>query len=199
MFDKFICVGKNYHEHAQELGDPVPEAPLLFLKPPSSGLWVEPGRRTSVVLPQAKGVVHYECEIIARLNSQGQIEAVSLGLDMTLRDVQGQLKKQGHPWELGKVFRHAAVVGPWIEVSDFKTYLEEPFTFALDGEIRQRAMGREMRHLPQKCIQRALEFFPLVDGDILFTGTPMGVGGVVSGQRGELRWGSRLGYEVLFE
>jgi 2-keto-4-pentenoate hydratase/2-oxohepta-3-ene-1,7-dioic acid hydratase in catechol pathway len=197
--DKFICVGKNYLEHAKELGDAVPDKPVLFLKPPSVICRVSQEKLGRVKLPQGRGMVHYECEIILLLNEKAQVEAVSLGLDMTLRDVQVGLKKQGHPWELAKVFKDSAVVGPWIPIEKFPGYLDEPFTFSLEGVVRQNAQGREMRTPPQACLEYAQLMFPIVAGDILFTGTPAGVGAVLAGQKGELRWGDYLKYEVLFE
>jgi len=197
--EKFICVGKNYIEHAKELGEAVPDKPVLFLKPPSSSCVVGEGELGKVTLPKNRGMVHYECEIILRLNAKAQIEAVSLGLDMTLRDAQMELKKQGHPWELAKVFKDSAVVGPWIPIASFSDYLDEPFTFSLEGVLRQNARGREMRTSPQACLEFAREVFPIVAGDILFTGTPVGVGAVVAGQKGEVCWGDRLRYQVLFQ
>src|SRR5258708_6102141 len=127
--DKMICVGKNYLEHAKELGDAIPEKPVLFLKPPSASLLVDrAGRKVEAILPQGRGSIHHECEILIRINERGAIDAVSLGLDMTLRDVQADLKKKGHPWELSKVFKNSAIIGPWIPIRDFPDYLEEEFT-----------------------------------------------------------------------
>ena len=197
--EKFICVGKNYVEHAKELGDAVPDKPVLFLKPPSAACVIGNGEQGKVKLPKNRGIVHYECEIILRLNAKAQIEAVSLGLDMTLRDAQIDLKRQGHPWELAKVFKDSAVVGPWIPIGDFPDYLDETFTFSLEGVVRQKAKGREMRTPPQACLEYAQQMFPILTGDIMFTGTPVGVGGVVAGQKGEIRWGDHLNYEVIFE
>lgn len=206
--EKFICVGKNYLEHAKELGDTVPAKPVLFLKPPSAAYPIERAQLGKILLPKNRGMVHYECEIILRLSTKNtqnpsqelaHIEAVSLGLDMTLRDVQVDLKKQGHPWEAAKVFKHSAVIGPWIPIKDFPNYMDEPFTFSLEGVVRQNAKGNEMRTRPEACLAYAQELFPIVDGDILFTGTPVGVGAVIAGQKGEVRWGNRLCYQVLFE
>lgn len=198
--DKIICVGKNYLEHAKELGDAVPENPVLFLKPPSclKSLQTTLDQKLAVKLPQGRGSVHPECEIVLRLNQIGQADAVTLGLDMTLRDVQTKLKKQGHPWEVSKVFQDSAVVGPWIPVGDFQSYLEEEFTFSVDGRLRQKGKGKEMRFSVEECIRSAQESFPLCPGDLLFTGTPSGVSGVEAGQVGELKWGDRLRFEVEF-
>ena len=93
--DKLICVGKNYLDHALELGDAVPEKPVLFLKPPSASICVnQQGESVQVMLPKGRGSVHHECEILVRLDENGSIGAVTLGLDMTLRDLQAELKKK---------------------------------------------------------------------------------------------------------
>jgi 2-keto-4-pentenoate hydratase/2-oxohepta-3-ene-1,7-dioic acid hydratase in catechol pathway len=201
--DKIICVGKNYLEHAQELGDAVPESPILFLKPPSCLSPVAPPSPTQTkppcfALPQDRGMVHYECEIVLQLNAAGQPEAVTLGLDLTLRDVQAQLKKQGHPWELGKVFAHAAITGPWIPIKTFEDYLEVPFQLKSNQEIKQKACGKDMRFSPAVCLKHAARHFPILAGDLLFTGTPPGVGPIHPGDVLTLEWADRLSYSVTF-
>ncbi|MFL5814775.1 MAG: fumarylacetoacetate hydrolase family protein [Bdellovibrionia bacterium] len=195
--DKIICVGKNYLEHAKELGDAVPEKPVLFLKPPSS--LIENSKEGSVTLPQGRGQIHPECEIVARIRMTPrgpEIDAVTLGLDLTLRDIQAQLKKNGHPWEISKVFAGSAVIGPWISLSSFENYLDHEFSFSVDGQVRQKGKGREMRVLPADCLKAASESFPICDGDLLFTGTPAGVGPVLPGQISELKWEDRLSFQV---
>jgi 2-keto-4-pentenoate hydratase/2-oxohepta-3-ene-1,7-dioic acid hydratase in catechol pathway len=188
--DKIICIGKNYLDHAKELGDAVPEKPVLFLKPPSVLVSAKQmGETLAVSLPRNRGAVHHECEIVVRINAQGTIDAVTLGLDMTLRNVQEQLKKNGHPWEIGKVFAGSAILGPWISLAEFPDYLERDFSFSLDGKLRQQGRGNQMRLLPKDCVSYAREFFPLCEGDVIFTGTPAGVGPVQAGQPSELRWG----------
>jgi 2-keto-4-pentenoate hydratase/2-oxohepta-3-ene-1,7-dioic acid hydratase in catechol pathway len=187
--DKIICLGKNYLDHAKELGDAVPEKPVLFLKPPSSAVHVvNRTDKVEVILPKGRGAVHFETEIVLRLGPSNAIEAVTLGLDLTLRDLQADLKKKGHPWEISKVFRGSAVIGPWLSISEASTYLNEKFTFSLEGQIRQVGEGSQMRFSPEQCIAYANEFFPLQAGDVIFTGTPAGVGPVLPGQQGELSW-----------
>ena len=198
--DKIICIGKNYLEHAKELGDAVPENPVVFLKPPSVALHVKKrGECLTVKLPQGRGQVHYECELILRLRAGGVIEAVSLGLDLTLRDLQAEIKKKGLPWEAAKVFPGSALLGPFIPIQEFSGYLTQPFQFLLDGKIVQEGMGHEMRFSPEYCIQYVKSLFPICDGDVLFTGTPAGVGPLVAGQKGILRWGNQLDTQVSFE
>lgn len=171
---------------------------MLFLKPPSA-LARADGGRARVDLPRGRGAVHHECEIVLRLGAGGEITAVTLGLDLTLREVQARLKRAGHPWELSKVFAGSAVVGPWLPVADFPDYAAVPFSFALDGRARQRGTGSEMLLGPDACVAYAREQFPLRDGDLLFTGTPAGVGPIEPGQEGELVWGERLRFRVAFQ
>lgn len=195
--DKIICVGKNYLEHAKELGDAVPEKPVLFLKPPSTLVKVD--QSTTITLPKNRGQIHPECEIVGRIRMTArgpEIDAVTLGLDMTLRDIQGQLKKNGHPWEISKVFAGSSIIGPWISLSEFPDYLEKEFSFSVQGEIKQKGKGNQMRVLPLDCLRAAEESFPICDGDLIFTGTPAGVGPVLSGQISELRWENKLRFKV---
>jgi 2-keto-4-pentenoate hydratase/2-oxohepta-3-ene-1,7-dioic acid hydratase in catechol pathway len=187
--DKIICVGKNYAEHAKELGDVVPEKPVLFLKPPSVLREAKHGERISAWYPAGRGSFHHECEIVLRLGEGGKISAVTVGLDMTLRDLQGQLKKQGHPWTVAKVFRDAAIVGPWVSVADFPRWQETPFSLAIAGKVRQRGSAAEMILEPAACVSYIAEWFPLCAGDLVFTGTPAGVGPVAKGETAELQWG----------
>lgn len=205
--DKIVCVGKNYLEHAKELGDAVPERPVLFIKPPSVLRTARAnGERLSLRIPPGTSEVHHECEIVLRLNRDGYrmsleearaaIGEVTLGLDMTLRDVQGRLKKQGHPWEISKTFLDSAVIGPWVAVGEFRDYLEEPFRFSVDSVVKQNARGSEMGMKPDECVAYISEHFPLKAGDLIFTGTPAGVGPVRAGQSAELSWGEHVRYRV---
>jgi 2-keto-4-pentenoate hydratase/2-oxohepta-3-ene-1,7-dioic acid hydratase in catechol pathway len=197
--DKIICIGKNYIEHARELGDAVPSSPVLFLKPPSTAVYCkQSGDVVSINLPQGRGIIHPECEIVLRMNSEEVFDAVTLGLDMTLRDIQTDLKKKGHPWEVAKVFQHATVIGPWIDLSNFKEYLDTPFSFSVDGKTHQTGLGREMRFSPTECFTHIQKHFPICPGDCLFTGTPAGVTAVSPGQSAELKWGHRLSFQVHF-
>ena len=204
--DKIVCVGKNYLDHAKELGDDVPTTPLLFLKP---GSVLSTGGQTEEPLllrfPENRGELHYEAEIVLRLDKGGSnlepkdaeklIGAVTVGLDMTLRSVQAELKKNGHPWTIGKVFPDAAVIGPWLRVSEFQNYLDEKFSFALEGQLKQQSFGKNMIFSPAECVSYISKQFPLVAGDLIFTGTPAGVGPVKPGQKGTLTWG-QIKYSV---
>ena len=126
--DKVICIGKNYLEHAKELnkliGDSIPDKPVIFFKPPSTIQQTNQNGLVQAELPTNRGIAHHELEIVLKINkdcykitpkeAEGCFDAVTLGLDMTLRDKQAELKKNGHPWELGKTFKDATLLGPWI-------------------------------------------------------------------------------------
>lgn len=198
--DKIICVGKNYLEHAQELGDAVPDKPVVFLKPPSVCRQArENGETVLLSLPLGVGEIHHECEIVLKLAKGGyrvslahaeeMIEGFTLGLDMTQRDRQAQQKKDGHPWTTSKVFPDAAVVGPFLLKKDFPDFLSTEFSFSVDGNVRQKGVANQMSLSPAACVAYVSEFFPLEKGDLIFTGTPAGVGPVSPGQAGKLRWG----------
>ena len=100
--------------------------------------------------------------------------------------------------QISKCFNGSAVVGPWIDVEGFENYLDEEFQFVLDGEVKQKGKGKEMRLAPEQAIEYIDGFFPVQEGDVVFTGTPAGVGVVKPGQIGQLIWGDRLKYEVKF-
>lgn len=197
--DKIICVGKNYLDHARELGELVPEKPVLFLKPASvlkqaSG-WNE---QIHLEFPAQDTAVQPECEIVLRIAHDGYrmsdeeaknaVSDLTLGLDMTLRTRQSELKKQGHPWTTAKVFKDAAVLGPWIPYHQFHDYMDTEFQLLIDGAIRQRAKGFEMMMQPEDLLVYISQFFPLKSGDIIYTGTPAGVSSISRGATAELRW-----------
>lgn len=198
-FDKMVCLGKNYLEHAKELGDKLPPKPVLFIKPPSCAVAAEAQRETvKVQLPNNRGVIHYEIELLLRLDDDLEIGAVSLGLDLTLRDIQSDLKQNGWPWEIGKVFAASAILGPWVSLKEFPNYLEQGFDLKLDGKTVQQAKGNDMIMKPEEALPYIKSYFPLCSGDVIFTGTPHGVGPVSDGQLAELSWGNKLQYKVQF-
>ena len=199
--DKIICVGKNYLDHAKELGDTVPDKPVLFLKPASVLKQVSNwGEQIDVNFPDGDSAVQPECEIVFRVaqdgyrmnieTAQNAISDVTLGLDMTLRTRQTALKKQGHPWTTAKVFQDAAIMGPWIPVHQFCHYLETDFQMSLNGTVRQLAKGADMMMQPVALLVYISQFFPLKAGDIIYTGTPAGVSSISHGAIAEICWGN---------
>lgn len=191
--DKIICIGKNFSEHAKEIGDQAVEKPVLFLKPPSVLVTAGWGDTVSGGIPKNNPSVHFECELVFRI-LEGRLDQFSVGLDMTLRDLQRKLKDSGHPWEISKVFPTSAFVGPWISIDDFNS--SKKFSLKINGKERQRGCADEMICNPKVCLESASEHFPICDGDIMFTGTPAGVGPVVSGDLAEIYWDSKLLYSV---
>lgn len=205
--DKIVCVGKNYEEHAKELGDAVPTKPVIFLKPPSVLRQAGAGQSLDLVIPIDRGSVHHECELVIQLKKGGfrmtrdeaeqSIGSVTVGLDMTLREEQAALKKAGSPWTIAKVFPESAVVGPWLAVEKFSNYLDTPFSLKINGELRQLGSPQQMTLSPAECITYMSECFPLCAGDIIFTGTPKGVNSVVPGDAGVLTFGP-IEFSVLW-
>jgi fumarylpyruvate hydrolase len=193
--DKIICVGRNYLKHAIEMGGEIPKEPLYFLKPASSSVIVENAGQ-KVELPKGRGEVHHELELVLRIKSTATGFAYShftFGLDLTLRELQGNLKKAGQPWEKAKVFRNSAILGPWSPLESMTELLQRNFELYVNGEKRQYGQGQDMRWQPGDLIDDLQRFFPLCDGDWLFTGTPEGVGPLNPGdqvriQSGELKF-----------
>jgi 2-keto-4-pentenoate hydratase/2-oxohepta-3-ene-1,7-dioic acid hydratase in catechol pathway len=193
-FDKIICVGKNYLDHALEMGDGVPEQPVFFFKPPSC--LVE--HKKTFALPRNLGSVHHELEIVYRItkhNGTWGFSHVTLGLDLTLRDLQSELKKKSLPWERAKAFPQSAVIAPWLEI--FEGHRELSFSLLVNGELRQTGLGRAMRRTPEELITRAADAFTLCEGDLFFTGTPKGVGALSAGDHLQLQWGAHLNFEII--
>ena len=207
--DKIVCVGKNYLDHAKELGDAVPEMPVLFLKPASvlkqASNW---GEQMHLEFSFEDSSVQPECEIVLRVAHDGYkmttaearnaVSDITIGLDMTLRTRQSELKKQGHPWTTAKVFRNAAILGPWIPYTQFNDYMETEFQLLIDGTLRQCAKGADMMMKPENLIVYISQFFPLKSGDVIYTGTPAGVTSISRNTRAEVRW-HNLSYSVKWE
>ncbi len=204
--DKIVCVGKNYLDHALEFGEVVPENPVLFLKPFSvlkqAQSW---GEQITLAFPDGDPAVQPECEIVLRVAHDGfrmtekeaksAISAVTLGLDMTLRTQQTQLKKCGHPWTTSKVFMDAAVLGPWIPYHSFENYMDVTFQFEIDGKRCQSAKGQDMMMHPEQLLVYISQHFPLKAHDIIFTGTPAGVMNVTRQTTAVLSW-DHYSYQV---
>jgi 2-keto-4-pentenoate hydratase/2-oxohepta-3-ene-1,7-dioic acid hydratase in catechol pathway len=183
--EKLICAGKNYLDHAAEMGEGTPERPVLFLKPPSvlqrCSAWDE---TITLQLPSPTDEIHYECELVFKIVQQ-KIAAVTVGLDMTNRTLQQQAKQKGGPWTLGKVFKDAACIGPWLDLP--ADWPDLSFGLEQNGIAKQQAYAREMRMNPQELLDYAAAYFPICEGDLLFTGTPAGVGPVKAGDSLTLR------------
>ncbi len=174
------CLGRNYAKHAEELGNIVEARPLVFQK----GLNALVPMQRSQALFSGHGDVHYETEIIVLMdrNENGSfITAIGLGLDLTLRDLQGELKVAGKPWTLAKSFDGSAIVSRFIPVNEIPSLHQIRFTMLLNGEIRQRGDSSQMILPLEKSPAYLEEYTDLQPGDIIFTGTPEGVGVLNSG------------------
>ncbi|ENW94776.1 fumarylacetoacetate hydrolase family protein [Acinetobacter dispersus] len=180
---KIVCVGRNYAEHAKELGNAIPDRALLFIKPPSSLGSLTQG----VSWNQALGECHYECEIclqIAHPLSQetdpakalDAIGAVTLGLDLTLRDLQGDLKSKGEPWERAKAFDGACILADWIEADEIGDLQELELILNINDVDRQHGFTKDMIFDIGTLLVEINKSFSLEVGDVIMTGTPAGVG-----------------------
>jgi 2-keto-4-pentenoate hydratase/2-oxohepta-3-ene-1,7-dioic acid hydratase in catechol pathway len=185
--DKIICLGKNYAEHTLEMQEPAPLRPVLFIKPPS--VLNEPKDKGQVDLPWERGEIHFECEIVFKLYKKNII-GLGLGLDLTLRDLQKKLKENGHPWEIAKTFKNSAIITPLKAVRDFPIdWQEQPFTLKINGEVRQTSKLNDAILKANEIIHYIDDFFPMKDGDLVFTGTPKGVGPLKPNDMVELSFG----------
>ena len=188
--NRIFCIGKNYDEHVKELGGKTPEEPVVFMKPVSS--IVAPGE--SLFMPRHGNLLHNEVEVVLLIGREGReipqtnalsfIAGVSLGLDLTLRDVQVQLKKAGLPWELSKSFEQSAPLGLFKAYHPGSIDLENfSFTCSVNGELRQQGNTRDMLFPIKSLIHMLSRWWTLRPGDIVFTGTPSGVGPLKAGDR----------------
>jgi acylpyruvate hydrolase len=174
--NRIFCIGRNYAEHVKELGNAQDGACVVFMKPASCV--VPPG---PVVLPRDRGSVHHEAELVVMLSGD-KVAALTLGLDLTLRDLQGELKKKGAPWELAKAFDQSAPLGEFVPY-DGRDLQALEFTCDVNGERRQSGHTRDMLFPVARQIQILSRSWALAPGDIIYTGTPAGVGPLVPGDR----------------
>ena len=184
---KIVCVGRNYALHAQELGNAVPTEPVIFLKPETALLL----SGKEAVIPAFTTDLHYECELVVRMGGKAQnvaeadafvlIDAVTLGIDFTARDLQDELKKKGLPWERAKAFDGSAAVGNFLPASDFANLQDLSFTLSKNKITVQEGRTSDMIFSIGALIAYVSGYFTLLPGDLLFTGTPAGVGPVAAG------------------
>jgi acylpyruvate hydrolase len=184
---KIVCIGRNYAAHARELGNEVPEAPVVFLKP-STALVGDGG---TIVLPPQTQDVHHEVELVAVIGRAGKnipeaealghVAAYAVGLDMTARDLQSELKKKGLPWTLAKGFDTFAPLGPLTPAADVPDPDQLEVTLRVNGEVRQQGATAAMLHSVAALVAYCSTIFTLEPGDLLYTGTPEGVAAVQDG------------------
>jgi 2-keto-4-pentenoate hydratase/2-oxohepta-3-ene-1,7-dioic acid hydratase in catechol pathway len=197
--DKIICFGKNYEDHCQEIGEKKLDQPVIFIKPSSCLVqaknWSDHLQISRLSSTEHLNDLNYECEVVLKLATGGYkmspeeaklaISHYSIGLDMTLRQLQRNLKENGHPWTVAKVFPNSAIIGPWIECT-YEDLADIQFALKLNGELKQNSQLQNMILNPQQLVQYASNFFQLCPGDIIFTGTPAGIGQLISPSSVEL-------------
>lgn len=186
---KIICLGRNYHDHIRELGNDLPERAVLFMKPATSII----GNGEKVVIPDYSSDCHHEIELAVLIGRGGKnipetsacdhIAGYAVAIDMTLRDVQQELKKKGLPWDIAKGFDTACPLSDFVPAATVAAPDHLRLTLSVNGVVRQDATTALMIRTIPRIIAEVSAIFTLEPGDILLTGTPAGVGQVVSGDR----------------
>jgi len=186
---KIVCIGRNYAEHAKELGNELPAKPVLFLKPASAVIY----SGDDIVYPSFGNDLHHEVELLLLIGSdvknaspeeaENAIAGYAVGLDMTLRDVQLKLKSKGHPWTLAKCFDTSVVISDFVLKEDNKLSLDEKITLSVNGVIKQEDTLTSMIFNPAELVEYVSSVMTLENGDLIFTGTPAGVSKVNRGDK----------------
>ena len=183
---KIICIGRNYLQHAAELGNEKPESPVIFIKPETAKLQ----RRVPFYIPHFSNEIHHEVEVLVKINRIGKYieekfahkyyQEIGLGIDFTARDLQQNLKEKGLPWEKAKAFDGSALIGSWYEKENFTDLNQLDFELVKNGSTVQEGNTSQMLWSIDALIAELSRFFTLKIGDVIFTGTPAGVGPVVA-------------------
>jgi len=181
---KLVCIGRNYAEHIRELSNERPADPVIFIKPDSAVL----PKEQDFYIPEFSKEIHYEVEVLVRIKKVGKhiatefahnyYDEIGLGIDFTARDLQATLKEKGLPWEKAKGFDGAAVIGKWLPKSQFEDLQNLHFTLSRNETVVQDGNSSQMLWKIDEIIAYVSRFFMLKKGDIIFTGTPAGVGKV---------------------
>jgi acylpyruvate hydrolase len=184
---KIFCIGRNYAEHAKELNNPIPKKPLVFMKPVTALL----RKSKPFYYPEFTKDLHYEAEIVLKINGNVKhveekfahkyYDLISIGIDFTARDVQDECKKKGHPWEIAKAFDGSAPIGEFIELESLKDSNAVNFQLLKNGKIVQDGSTKDMIFHFDRLISYLSTIFMLSTGDLIYTGTPAGVGPVKIG------------------
>ena len=184
---KIICIGRNYADHAKELGNEIPDEPVIFMKPKSALLQAH----TPFYYPEFTNELHYECELVLRVSKNGKYiqerhaanyyNGITVGIDFTARDIQDECKKKGLPWEKAKAFDNSAAVGKFIDITPAFQKNNVNFSFLKNKEKVQEGNSGQMIFSFDSIISHISNYFSLNIGDLIFTGTPAGVGECVVG------------------
>jgi len=188
---KIVCIGRNFAAHARELGNAVPDSPILFMKPASC---IVPDNGT-VVIPDYARECHHEVELAVLIGKAGakipaeqaleHVAGYAVAIDLTLRDVQSKLKEKGHPWEMAKAFDTSCPLSDFVAADTVDDLDNLSLRLSVNGELRQDGTSADMMRSVAEVIAVMSDYFTLEPGDILLTGTPAGVSQVVSGDRME--------------
>ncbi|GAA4796606.1 fumarylacetoacetate hydrolase family protein [Olivibacter ginsenosidimutans] len=184
---KIIAIGRNYAEHAQELNNPIPDKPVIFLKPDTALL----KDNKDFYIPDFSTAIQHEIEIVLRICKEGKhiskkfasnyYDAIGLGIDFTARDIQTDHKKQGLPWELAKAFDHSAVISKFVDKSAFPALYDLNFSLYKNGSRVQHGNTKHVIFSFEHILSFISEYITLRKGDFIYTGTPAGVGSVAIG------------------
>ena len=190
--NRVYCVGRNYEEHAKEMGFTGREPPFFFFKPTDTVMVVEAGQTGQMDYPSLTKNLHHEIELVVAIGTGGRrilaadahkhIFGYAVGLDMTRRDLQGEMKKQGRPWEIGKSFEQSAPIGPITPAAQAGDVANAELFIQVDGQDRQRSNVSKLIWNIGEIIEHLTAAWDLRAGDLIYTGTPEGVAAVVSGQ-----------------
>ena len=188
---RIYCVGRNYEEHAKEMGFTGREPPFFFLKPADAVVPVEAGHAGAMAYPSLTSNLHHEIELVVAIGTGGKnikaadaaqhIYGYAVGLDMTRRDLQGEMKKQGRPWDIGKAFDQSAPMGPITPVAQAGDVANAEIYLQVNGKDRQRSNVSKLIWNIGETIEHLSAAWELQPGDLIFTGTPEGVAAVVAG------------------
>jgi fumarylpyruvate hydrolase len=189
--NRIYCVGRNYEEHAKEMGFTGREPPFFFLKPANTVVVVNPGETATIPYPSLTKNFHHEIELVACIGTGGKnikaadamkhIFGYAVGLDMTRRDLQGEMKKAGRPWCIGKAFDHSAPIGHITPAAQAGDIVNAELFVQVNGADRQRSNVNKLIWNMAETIEHLSAAWELQPGDLIYTGTPEGVGAVVSG------------------
>ena len=188
---RVYCVGRNYEEHAKEMGFTGREPPFFFLKPADAVVVVDAGQTGVIPYPSLTSNLHHEIELVAAIGTGGKnikaadamkhVFGYAVGLDMTRRDLQGEMKKQGRPWCIGKAYDHSAPIGPITPADKAGDVLNAELYLQVNGKDRQRSTVSKLIWNVAETIEHLSAAWELQPGDLIYTGTPEGVAAVVSG------------------
>jgi 2-keto-4-pentenoate hydratase/2-oxohepta-3-ene-1,7-dioic acid hydratase in catechol pathway len=202
---KILCIGRNYEEHAKELKNPLPAEPVIFSKPDTALL----RNNNPFFIPDFASVFHYEVELVVKINRLGKnidpkfahryYDEIGIGIDFTARDLQDELRSKGLPWEKCKAFDNSAAISEFVPKDRFADIQNIDFSLEVNGEPRQKGNTKDMIYSVDQIISHVSQYFTLKIGDLIYTGTPAGVGPVAVNDRLKAYIGDDLMMDFLIK